>query len=92
MDLDSAVRGVRQLPFALDLVAFLASDEADRVSLVFGFEPALQGADAIMPARPAPKTNYARRRQGVRALEFVHELRSMNATLMWRRISDELAV
>src|ERR1700722_1329684 len=39
--------------FALDLVAFLASDEADRVAFVFGFEPALQGAECDHAARPA---------------------------------------
>jgi hypothetical protein len=65
--------------FALDLVAFLASEEADRVAYVFGFEPPSRVPNATMPpARPKPTTLAADKAYD--AGEFVHELRSVNAT------------
>ena len=65
--------------FALDLVAFLASEEADRVACVFDFEPGLQGAECDRAASPA-ETNTLAADKAYDAGEFVHELRSMNAT------------
>ena len=65
--------------FASDLVAFLASEEADRVACVFGFEPPSRVPNATMPpARPKPTTLAADKAYD--AGEFAHELRSVNAT------------